>query len=250
MSANGWLQFAIYSLDSACNRSSGGHLSGPRAGGRAHLARSGASPVRAAHLQALRRERRPGDELARVRLCHAGLFGRQHGADLRHRALADIAALEPAGAGRRRARPGLEHRGQLYHQYQLAVVYARDHHELSHRDGRSGDSQLLVGGGGHRGGRGADSRHQADHFRHHRQLLGRHDAHPALHPAAGFVDLCAAAGWPGRSAEPARVYRRASAGTALPDADHRAGSGSFAGSHQDAGHQRRRILQRQQRPSV
>ena len=31
-------------------------------------------------------------------------------------------------------------------------------------DGRSGDAQLLVGGGGHRGGRGADSRHQADHF--------------------------------------------------------------------------------------
>ena len=35
-----------------------------------------------------------------------------------------------------------------------------------------------------------------------------------------------------------------------PDANHRAGPRCLAGSHQDAGHQRRRILQRQQRPSL
>ncbi len=55
-----------------------------------------------------------------------------------------LAALEPAGTGRRRTGPGLEHRRQLHHQHQLAVVYARDHHELSHPDGRPGDAQLLV----------------------------------------------------------------------------------------------------------
>ena len=76
---------------SAGNGSPGGHLYGARARRRAHLARSGASPLRAAHLQALRRERRQGDELARVRLRHAGLLGRDAGAHLRHRA--------PAGCG-------------------------------------------------------------------------------------------------------------------------------------------------------
>ncbi len=35
-----------------------------------------------------------------------------------------------------------------------------------------------------------------------------------------------------------------------PNADHRPGAGSFAGSHQDAGHQRRRFLQRQQLTSL
>ncbi len=47
-----------------------------------------------------------------------------------------------------------------------------------------GDAQLLVGGGGHRGGRGLDSRHQANLLCHHRQLLGRYDPHIALRAAA------------------------------------------------------------------
>ena len=71
---------------------------------------------------------------------------------------------ESAGTGRRRPRSGLEHRRQLHHQHQLAVLYARSHHELSHRDGRPRHPQLLVGGRRHRGCRRAHSRHQAHHF--------------------------------------------------------------------------------------
>src|SRR5208283_4392328 len=80
--------------------------------------------------------------------------------------------------------------------------YARGHHELSHPDGRPRHAQLLVGGGGHRGGRSLDPGHQAHHLRHHRQLLGGYDPHVALRAGAGIADLCAAARRPGRSAEP------------------------------------------------
>ena len=52
-------------------------------------------------------------------------------------------------------------------------------------------------------------------FGDHRQLLGRHDAHAALHPAAGLRHLCAAAGGAGRSAEPACVHRGAHARAAV-----------------------------------
>ena len=41
---------------------------------------------------------------------------------------------------------------------------------------------------------------------HHRQLLGRYDAHPALYPHAGVHRLRAAAGLAGSSAEPARLH--------------------------------------------
>ena len=184
MSANGWLQFAIYCVILLLTvRPVGIYLARVLEGERTWLD-PGAAPLRAADLQALRRERRKGDELARVRLCHARLLGRQLAPHLRHRAAAGLPAVEPAASRQRRPRSGLEHRRQLHHQHQLAVLHARIHHELSHRDGRPRHAQLLVGGRGHRGGRGPHSRHQAHHLRHHRQLLGRHDAHPALRPAA------------------------------------------------------------------
>jgi hypothetical protein len=75
------------------------------------------------------------------------------------------AAVEPPAPRRRGPGSRLEHGRQLHHQHQLAVVHARDHHELSHPDGRPGDAQLLVSGDGHRGGRGPDPRHQADQLR-------------------------------------------------------------------------------------
>ena len=64
---------------------------------------------------------------------------------------------------------------------------------------------------------------------------------PCVHP------LRAAACVAGCPTKPEFVYCRAPSRAALPNADYRAGAGSLAGSHQDAGHQRRRILQRQQR---
>ena len=52
----------------------------------------------------------------------------------------------------------------------------------------------------------------------------------------------------GHAAEPDRLYRGDHA--RRRQADHRAGPGGLAGSDQDAGHQRRRLLQRQLRASV
>ena len=52
----------------------------------------------------------------------------------------------------------------------------------------------------------------------------------------------------GRAAEPRRLHRRDHA--RRRQADDRPGAGGLAGSHQDAGHQRRRLLQRQLGPSV
>ncbi len=48
--------------------------------------------------------------------------------------------------------------------------------------------------------------------------------------------------WQGVPAESACIHSRAFARDTFPGADHRARSGGFAGSHQDAGHQWRRIL--------
>ena len=66
--------------------------------------------------------------------------------------------FNPAGPIGRRARPGVQHRGQLHHQHQLAELRRRDHDELSHADGRADDAQLHVGRHRHRAGRRADPR--------------------------------------------------------------------------------------------
>ncbi len=70
-------------------------------------------------------------------------------------------ALEPAAPRRRRSRSCVEHRRQLHHQHQLAVLHAGIDHELSHRDGRACDAQLLLGRRRYRRRRRPHSRHQA-----------------------------------------------------------------------------------------
>ena len=57
--------------------------------------------------------------------------------------------LNPQGLGNVAARPGLQHGGQFHHQHQLAVVHARNHHELPDPDGRAGHAQLLLRRGRH-----------------------------------------------------------------------------------------------------
>ena len=97
MSANGWLQFAIYSLVLILTvRPVGIYLTRVLEGERTWLDPV-LRPIRAAHLQALRRQLRKGDELARICLCHAGLLGRGHVAHLRHRAPAGVLPFNPQG---------------------------------------------------------------------------------------------------------------------------------------------------------
>ena len=82
----------------------------------------------------------------------------------------------------------------------------------------------------------------------HRQLLGR------PHPRAPSTSCCrsrssrAVPGLAGRAAELRRLRRRRRRSRARKQVD-RAGSGRLAGGDQDAGHQRRRLLQRQLGPS-
>jgi Potassium-transporting ATPase A subunit len=45
--------------------------------------------------------------------------------------------VQPAASRRSRPRSRLQHVGQLRHQYQLAVLHARNDHELSDPDGRA-----------------------------------------------------------------------------------------------------------------
>ena len=168
MSVNGWLQFAIYSIILlAIVRPVGIYMARVIEGERTWL-----DPVLRPFERLIYKlcgvQRRQRDELARVHLCHAGLRGGYAGVHLCDRAPATVFALEPAAPGRRGARSGLEHRGQFHHQHQLAVLYARVDHELSHRNGWTGDAQLLVGRGGHRGGHRTHPRHQANQLCHHR----------------------------------------------------------------------------------
>ncbi len=97
MSANGWFQFAVYSLILlAVTRPVGLYLARVLEGERTWL-----DPVLRPCERLIYKlcgvKCGPGDELARVCLCDAGILGDQHAADLRHRATAGGFAVEPAG---------------------------------------------------------------------------------------------------------------------------------------------------------
>ena len=89
----------------------------------------------------------------------------------------------------------------------------------------------------------ADARLCAAGVEDDRQLLGRSDARTRLRPAADLVRGGAAVRVAGRGAE-LRSLHAGHDGRGR-DADDRAGPGGVAGSDQGAGHQRRRVLQRE-----
>ena len=132
MSVNGWLQFAIYSLVLlATVRPVGIYLTRVLEGERTWL-----DPVL-----------RPFERLI-YKLCGVNaekeMNWRQYAFAMLGFSAATLVltyAIErlqaflpwnPQHLGRRGNRPGLEHRRQFHHQHQLAVLYARIHHELSH----------------------------------------------------------------------------------------------------------------------
>ena len=80
-----------------------------------------------------------------------------------------LESAEVRGGG---SRSGFQHGGLVHHQHQLAELWRRSHHELSHADGRPGVSQLRLSGGRHRAGHCVHSRHRAARERDHRQFLG------------------------------------------------------------------------------
>ena len=91
--------------------------------------------VRAAHLSAHRHE--AGAEMGWKRYAVAMLLFNLLGllAAYAIQRAAGHPAAQSAGPRRRLARPGLQHRGQLHHQHQLAGLRRREHDELPHPDG-------------------------------------------------------------------------------------------------------------------
>ena len=156
--------------------------------------------------------------------------------------------LNPAGSIRRRPRPFLQHGDLLHHQHQLAELRRREHAVLSDADGRPDAPEFPVGGDRHCAGGGADPRLLAILNAHHRQFLGRCDANHPLCAAADLHRLYAVPGLAGHAADAGRLCRGHDAGRR--QADHRGRPCCLAGRDQDAGHQWRRLLQRQCRASL
>ena len=113
---------------------------------------------------------------------------------------------------------------------------------------RADRAELRLGGDRHRAGGCADPRLRPPVGQGHRQLLGRSDALHALHPAADLVRRGALPRLAGHAAELQRLCRCDD--PRGREADDRAGPGRLADRHQDARHQRRRLLQRQRRASL
>ena len=162
---------------------------------------------------------------------------------------------------------GVQHRRIVHHQHQLAELRAA-RSTMSYFTQMAGLAyhNFVSAAVGHRAGDCLHSRHRAARDGDHRQLLGRHDARClwVLLPfcIVGALVLVSQGVVQNlqpydtvKLVEPQQVQTDA-APTARPmthdrhRADHRAGSGRFAGNHQGMGHQRRRLLQRQQRASV
>ena len=95
---------------------------------------------------------------------------------------------------------------------------------------------------------GIDPRLRSPYQRKDRQFLGRHDAGYRVCPVAAVGGNRAAVCLAGRDPESQPVYE--SDHPRRRRSDHRSGASRVAGSHQDAGYERRRFLQRQLRASV
>ena len=189
------------------------------------------------------------------------------------------AAPEPAGPRRRVRRLLVQHGGELRHQHELAGLWRRVHHELSHPDARRSTVQNFVSAAAGMAVlvaliRGFARRSAADH----RQLLGGSHADHAVHPPPAVGRPRASPWSPRASSRPSRAYpkvavvqptqlRRAREGQGRQcrsrregpaqdqevdahRAGHRGGAGRLADRHQAARHQRRRLLQRQLRAPV
>ncbi len=163
-------------------------------------------------------------------------------------ASAGFPAVQSRGPVGGRRGPRLQHGDELRHQHQLAVLRARDDHELPRPDGGTHGAQLRLRRHGHRAGGCADPRLCPPVGQGHRQFLGRSGALHPLRPAADLHRRRPVLRLAGHAAESRRLYRGDDA--RRRQAGHRPGTGCLPGSHQDAGHQRWRLLQRQLRPSV
>ena len=98
-------------------------------------------------------------------------------------------------------RPCVQHCRILSDEHELAELFRRNHHELSHPDGGFGLSQFWLGGGWYRPGDSVRSRHSASRKRDHRKFLGRHHSNQPVGIAAELHRLRPDSGVSGRRTE-------------------------------------------------
>ena len=144
--------------------------------------------------------------------------------------------------------PGVEHRGQLRDQHELAVLLRRVDDGPPGADGRAGGAELRLGRGRHAVAVALVRGFARSAHRPAGQLLGG----PGPDRACGS---CCRSPWSARSSSSRRAWCRTfrrngchHAGRRRP-AHHRRPGGQ-PGGHQGARHQRRRLLQRQLRAPV
>ena len=228
---------------SGADRQTARYLHGARLSRRAHLHGSYRAARREAHLPSLRHRRDARDGGHRLRGLAARLQPCGAAVHLPDPAAPGPPAAQPGPHPRHEPDRGLQHRGQLHDQHELAGLRTGDGGELPVADARPRPRELRVGRRGHGGGRRVHPRHHAPLRPRARQLLGRHDPQLPLRPAADLDHRGAVPGLAGGRAEPERADPRGDG--AGHGADHRPGALRLARDHQGAGQQRRRFLQRQ-----
>ena len=143
---------------------------------------------------------------------------------------------------------GVQHGGVIHHQHELAGLCRRIDDELSHADGRARVPQLRLGGGRHRAGDRVHPRHRA----REQDTIGNFWVDTTrgllwiLLPVCVVVALLFVSQGVVQNLKATTSSRCSRARRA----DDRAGPGGLAGGHQAVRHQRRRLLQRQQRAPV
>ena len=161
-----------------------------------------------------------------------------------------FSALQSAALqrGQRHAGPGVQYGRQFHHQHELAELQRGNHPQLLRPNGRADGAELRLGGGRPRHRHRSGARVRAAGNAHDRQFLGRRDAGHGLRPAPDVDRRRSFPVLARRDSEPQAVHQRDHGGGR--QADHPAGAGGLPGSHQGVWHQRRRLLQRQLRPSL
>ncbi len=159
-----------------------------------------------------------------------------------------VAALERPGLRPPLGRPGLQHRGQLHHQHQLAGLQRGEHRLQLHPDGGPGGAQLHLRRHRDRrrrrpGPRAGPAQRQRD-----RQLLDRRGARHPLPAAAPLPPRGPRPDLAGRPPDAGRDGRGDDARRRAADPHLRADG--EPGGDQGAGHQRRGLPQRQLGPPL
>ena len=259
MNIYGWIQLAAVHRRSLCRHPTHGPLPcpGPRPR-REDVAGPAPQTGRKASLPAPRRGSGEGAELETLYDLPPGLQPRRLPVHLRHPPPAAHPSPEPSKAGAGRPGSRLQHGREFHDQHQLAELRRRDDAVVFFSDGRAGVPPVWVGGDGHRRRRRARPRDRPAGGQDGRQLLGRPGPDLSLSPPARQPCLFAlleqsrrdpelqarqAGDDPGKKRGPGGDERGL-------DPDDPPGAGRLANRHQNAGHERRRILQCQRRSSV